>query len=262
MTCRCTAEFCIVCGLKWKTCDCPWFNYEQIDAHLGNPARYQEELDRRRDQERRDEAIARRMAVLGLGPDDHHHTAGDAAPRDDGLAGVFGLGNAAGHHLNANFIQQARDLMTANYQQAEQAARGLLNGLMTGRENPLPDGLPGAPEETAQILRRGHAARERRRGGGDPAEGQEQPTVHARVTTDRVAGEERSSATGRGLLPEGEGERGGEEQPRGAGGRPTRRRTVRRQSALADVLAGGGRSQSRAEAVQEARVREWAEGVG
>ncbi|KFY82353.1 hypothetical protein V498_08618, partial [Pseudogymnoascus sp. VKM F-4517 (FW-2822)] len=31
MTCRCTAEFCMLCGLKWKTCACPWFNYENID---------------------------------------------------------------------------------------------------------------------------------------------------------------------------------------------------------------------------------------
>lgn len=26
MRCRCNAEFCMVCGSKWKTCDCPWFN--------------------------------------------------------------------------------------------------------------------------------------------------------------------------------------------------------------------------------------------
>lgn len=30
MTCRCTAEFCMLCGAKWKTCNCPWFNYSQI----------------------------------------------------------------------------------------------------------------------------------------------------------------------------------------------------------------------------------------
>jgi hypothetical protein len=35
MTCRCLAEFCIVCGSKWKTCDCPWFNYH----NLPNPDR-------------------------------------------------------------------------------------------------------------------------------------------------------------------------------------------------------------------------------
>ncbi|EPS36982.1 hypothetical protein H072_9425 [Dactylellina haptotyla CBS 200.50] len=34
MTCRCTAEFCMICGLKWKTCECPWFNFppEEDDA--------------------------------------------------------------------------------------------------------------------------------------------------------------------------------------------------------------------------------------
>ncbi|EEH03416.1 IBR finger domain-containing protein [Histoplasma capsulatum G186AR] len=26
MTCRCGAEFCIVCAARWKTCACPWFN--------------------------------------------------------------------------------------------------------------------------------------------------------------------------------------------------------------------------------------------
>lgn len=26
MRCHCNAEFCMVCGSKWKTCDCPWFN--------------------------------------------------------------------------------------------------------------------------------------------------------------------------------------------------------------------------------------------
>ena len=88
MTCRCRAEFCMICGLKWKTCDCPWFNYEAVEAdrlaHMNvpqarrvpiainnpnppNPARgYQEELDQRREQELRDEALARRIQILGL----------------------------------------------------------------------------------------------------------------------------------------------------------------------------------------------------
>ncbi|MDI1486165.1 MAG: hypothetical protein OHK93_004356 [Ramalina farinacea] len=30
MTCRCHAEFCILCGEKWKTCDCPMFEDEAI----------------------------------------------------------------------------------------------------------------------------------------------------------------------------------------------------------------------------------------
>ncbi|KAF2135159.1 uncharacterized protein K452DRAFT_55978 [Aplosporella prunicola CBS 121167] len=31
MTCRCTAQFCMLCGLQWKTCECPWFNYANVD---------------------------------------------------------------------------------------------------------------------------------------------------------------------------------------------------------------------------------------
>lgn len=139
MTCRCTAEFCMVCGIRWKGCDCPWFNYENFDATI-DPIRAQEALDRRREQERRDEALARRMEVLGVDAN---------APGDDG---IFGIGNGAGHHMNANFIQQAREALTANYQVAEQAARGLLNGMMTGRENRLP-GPPLPPEQTAHLLR-------------------------------------------------------------------------------------------------------------
>lgn len=29
---RCGAEFCMICGSKWKSCDCPWFNDEAIAA--------------------------------------------------------------------------------------------------------------------------------------------------------------------------------------------------------------------------------------
>ncbi|KAK2865099.1 hypothetical protein FQN49_003914 [Arthroderma sp. PD_2] len=77
ITCRCTAQFCIVCGSEWKTCDCPWFNYSDtpelpdILGDLGRPAtgqadlrqpfHYQEEIDLRRRQEERDEAIARQL---------------------------------------------------------------------------------------------------------------------------------------------------------------------------------------------------------
>ncbi|KAL9023596.1 MAG: hypothetical protein Q9196_007103 [Gyalolechia fulgens] len=92
MTCRCNAEFCMICGIKWKGCDCPWFNYQAVerdrlvhtqdlpperlvravgdglDAEHARAARgYQAEIGARREQERRDEALARRFQVLGLG---------------------------------------------------------------------------------------------------------------------------------------------------------------------------------------------------
>lgn len=153
MTCRCTAEFCMVCGLRWKSCDCPWFNYEAFDAHLGDPIRQQQLLDRRRDQYHRDEALARRMQQMGLGP-------GQGADMQEV---EYGLGNAGPHQMNQNFIQQAREALTANYAQAGQAARDLLNGLVMGRENPLP-GMPLPMEQMMEMLQQG--------GARDPAEGQ------------------------------------------------------------------------------------------
>lgn len=169
MTCRCTAEFCMVCGIKWKGCDCPWFNYQSFDATV-DPRRAQEALDRRREQEQRDEALARRMEVLGIDGE---------VPADDG---VFGVGNGAGHHMNANFIQQAREALTANYQVAEQAAWGLLNGMMTGRENRLP-GLPLPPEQTAQLLRQPS----RRAGVGEPPPAAARPRRNATQRRQSVA---------------------------------------------------------------------------
>jgi hypothetical protein len=149
MTCRCTAEFCMVCGMKWKSCDCPWFNYENVDAHLGNPARYQEEMDRRRDQVNRDEELARRLQQMG------------------GAGGVFGAGHGVNHAINQNFIQQAREALTANYAHANQAARDLLNGLGMGRENRP----PGMPQDMGNILDVLGPGRDR---GLDPAEEQGQ----------------------------------------------------------------------------------------
>lgn len=80
----------MICGVKWKGCDCPWFNYQTVEqdrlAHMNVPivgrvvvdgqevdenhpraARgYQAELDARREQERRDEELARRIQALGV----------------------------------------------------------------------------------------------------------------------------------------------------------------------------------------------------
>ncbi|KAI9886831.1 MAG: hypothetical protein M1823_001330 [Watsoniomyces obsoletus] len=92
MKCRCTAEFCMLCGAKWKTCNCPWFNYEQVESdrlnhmNVGQPAHmneqermlaeraqnqpraFHEEVERRRRQEQEDEILARRMQMLNMDP--------------------------------------------------------------------------------------------------------------------------------------------------------------------------------------------------
>ncbi|KIX00795.1 uncharacterized protein Z518_09860 [Rhinocladiella mackenziei CBS 650.93] len=178
MTCRCTAEFCMVCGLKWKSCDCPWFNYEAVDEHLGDPVRYQQELDRRRDQIDRDEALARRMQQMGLG--------GNGA---DDREEVLRLGNAANHHMNQNFIQQAREALTANYAQAGQAARDLLNGFVMGRENRLP-GMPMQMDQMLDMLGQGrmHDPAEEMQGQGQARGPGRRPTVRRRTAGPDAAG--------------------------------------------------------------------------
>ncbi|KAL8682849.1 MAG: hypothetical protein Q9186_001178 [Xanthomendoza sp. 1 TL-2023] len=145
MTCRCKAEFCMICGVKWKGCDCPWFNYQtveqdrlnhmnvpvvrrvvvdghEMDANHPRAARgYQAELDARREQERRDEQLARRLQTLGLDPpgvemyqvmeDDHND-------HNHGL----GVGNTAGHHMNTHFIPRpAVHVPSVSYNNARQA---------------------------------------------------------------------------------------------------------------------------------------------
>ncbi|KAK4214820.1 putative E3 ubiquitin-protein ligase ARI4 [Rhypophila decipiens] len=42
MTCRCGYEFCYICGSKWKSCECAWFNFENGESdpleHMQFPA--------------------------------------------------------------------------------------------------------------------------------------------------------------------------------------------------------------------------------
>lgn len=152
MTCRCTAEFCMICGNKWKTCDCPWFNYDAVEADLllhmnipearrafaidegRAPIRYQEELDRRREQEQRDEALARRLQALGMNEAPGNPGGGQNNHQPE----IIGIGNAAVHLMNQNFRPQAGNLLSGNFQNAIQGVDGLLNGAFLGRENPLP----------------------------------------------------------------------------------------------------------------------------
>lgn len=90
----------MLCAAQWKTCDCPWFNYEAVEAdrlnHMNVPGElgrpiflrlpgrapglqrnnnnrnnhpafgYEHEMQMRRQQERLDEEMARRMQMLDL----------------------------------------------------------------------------------------------------------------------------------------------------------------------------------------------------
>lgn len=102
----------MICGLKWKTCSCPWFNYEAVEndrlLHMRvpedpfrprqlRPRTYDDEMNERRRQERADGVLARRLQGLGIVERD----------RDDdyngGIGDIMGIGNGAGHFMNETF---------------------------------------------------------------------------------------------------------------------------------------------------------------
>ncbi|KAK2044180.1 hypothetical protein LZ31DRAFT_466962 [Colletotrichum somersetense] len=137
MTCRCGAQFCMVCGTKWKSCDCPWFNYETGDADelhdMQVPAAIQrtERLDltqvsrsmrpsvapvasqspsqeydnrlMRRFQENRDEDLAR-TTLQGYEIDDVY---------DGGYGDIVGVGNSAGHLMNDDYLREPDTFVSA-----------------------------------------------------------------------------------------------------------------------------------------------------
>lgn len=139
MTCRCGAEFCMVCGLKWRTCECPWFNYENAEhddleymempmtsssERDGSTTRgsrqrgsrhrvsqtHEAEMSLRRRHERHDEEVPRRSQYDDNGNDDHDH---DYDEEDDYIHNnkypeIVGLGNSAGHFMNDDYRRAPR----------------------------------------------------------------------------------------------------------------------------------------------------------
>ncbi|KAE9370971.1 hypothetical protein N431DRAFT_546657 [Stipitochalara longipes BDJ] len=171
MTCRCTAEFCMVCGLKWKTCNCPWFNYEAVEADrldhmqvpedaegdgdgggdgglewLERPRRlrrprppdYHDEVNERRRQERADEELARRLQRMDVDGEEEEDYQG-------GIGDIHGIGNGAGHFMNQDYIRsQARNILTGNFDQATAAANYVM-GVANARGVPPPPPPPVPP---------------------------------------------------------------------------------------------------------------------
>ncbi|KAI9050591.1 hypothetical protein LZ554_005752 [Drepanopeziza brunnea f. sp. 'monogermtubi'] len=189
MTCHCTAEFCMICGLKWKTCDCPWFNYEAVEQDRLNhmqippylpidgeaedrprrlrrprpPNTYLEEITERQRQERRDEALARRMQRAII-TDDHN---------DDyqgGIGDIHGVGNGAGHFMNQDYVREAHNIPTGNFDHARAAANYVM-GVANARAPPpvavrqMNDRYPGP--SPPPVLRR-HSVRDQAYNNAQP----------------------------------------------------------------------------------------------
>lgn len=139
----------------------------------GDPIRYQQEIDRRREQEQRDEAIARRMEALQVNDD-----------RPVFLEWI-NMGDGANRNMNPNFVQQARDALTANYAQGERAAQGLLNNVfMLGQRQQraraapaipaMPGGWDDGPQQFEQIP---HNPGRHRVNAFDPAAHEQEPAA-------------------------------------------------------------------------------------
>ncbi|TVY32296.1 putative lipase, partial [Lachnellula subtilissima] len=154
MTCHCTAEFCMICGLKWKSCNCPWFNYDAVEAdrlqhmqvpepvrneevppphRLQRPRRprpntYLEEINDRRRQERLDEEMARRLQTVSIGDDNDYQ---------GGIGDIHGIGNGADHFMNQDYIRAAHNILTGTFDQATAAANYVM-GVAQARGAPPP----------------------------------------------------------------------------------------------------------------------------
>jgi ariadne-1 len=114
----------MVCAAPWKTCNCPWFNYQHIedndrlnDMRIPYSTRRQPDepsppLARRsstrtrhrsgrdRDPDRADQALATHLhAQLHINPTPIASETRRANP----VVEVYGLGNAMGHHMNDSY---------------------------------------------------------------------------------------------------------------------------------------------------------------
>jgi hypothetical protein len=141
MTCRCTAQFCMICAAPWKTCNCPWFNYSHLDEgdrlndmRIPVPRTYDPQdvvevievpheppsptvhrsstrarrRDRDRSLERAEDTLAAHLqAQLHLNPTPSTSEGRRSSPQVQ----VYGVGNSGTHHLNESYT--VRPLATA-----------------------------------------------------------------------------------------------------------------------------------------------------
>jgi hypothetical protein len=151
----------MICGLKWKSCNCPWFNYDAVEAdrlqhmrvpepvrdeqappqRLQRPRRprpntYYEEINERRRQERLDEELARRLQTVSIGDDDYQGGIGD----------VHGIGNGADHFMNQDYIRAAHNILAGTFDQATATANYVM-GVAQARGAPPPP--PPGPRRMA-----------------------------------------------------------------------------------------------------------------
>ncbi|TGJ79677.1 hypothetical protein E0Z10_g9088 [Xylaria hypoxylon] len=127
MTCRCGAQFCMLCGSKWKACECPSFNYhlngqdgldhvrihvpmvsrERLGGTDGLPRSSRPGLgyapESRRHPGHRDD----RRRLQHADDDDDDFEEDDDDDYLDDMDDAMGIGNAAGHFMNDVYRRRA-----------------------------------------------------------------------------------------------------------------------------------------------------------
>ncbi|KAF2872004.1 hypothetical protein BDV95DRAFT_31405 [Massariosphaeria phaeospora] len=175
MTCRCTAQFCMVCAAPWKSCDCPWFNYNHLDEgdrlndmrvpyhprpevvevieipsqpappparRLSTRIRHHED----REAQRADEVLAAALqAQLRLDPTP---TASEVR-RSDPNVQVYGVGNSGGHHMNDSYA--VRPLASSAARTAVRNSTPRFFGRRSVREAARPLAHPPAPTTASRM---------------------------------------------------------------------------------------------------------------
>jgi ariadne-1 len=132
----------MVCALPWKTCNCPWFNYEHVedpdrpsDMRVPYTSRHPDvevievieepspmvrrsstrtrhRSGRERERERTDSALAAHLqSQLRLEP--ITPTTSEML-RADAAAQVYGVGNAGGHHMNDSYTVRPMNTSAAH----------------------------------------------------------------------------------------------------------------------------------------------------
>jgi len=167
----------MICGLKWKSCNCPWFNYETVEQDRLNhmrianqeaqgqrlyrirrarPNNYNDEVIQRRRQERADEELARRLQMITVEEDADDDYQG-------GIGDIHGIGNGADHFMNQNYVRAAHNILTGHIDQATAAANYVM-GVAQARGGPAPidhrrmaDRFPIVPPVLRRHTMREHA---------------------------------------------------------------------------------------------------------
>jgi ariadne-1 len=162
---RCTAQFCMVCAAPWKSCNCPWFNYQHIEDNerlndMRVPYTTQQHQDvvevielpdepspplarrsstrtrhrsgRDRDQDHTDHRLSSHMRDLHITP------TASQTHRVDPPIEVYGVGNAAGHHMNDSYAMRPAANIAARTIPRSAAPRASFFSRRTERQAPPP----------------------------------------------------------------------------------------------------------------------------